>query len=334
MLHCHILPWSAVAGVMTCVILRYVWTTLTNREVEPSGRIVVVTGCDSGIGYQVARSAASWGWTVVATCLNLQGEGALALARAGVHTVYLDFTKPNMLRSLQDKLQQLWEDDGKELWCLVNNAGMMTHARLEWHTNDMVVDQVRVNLTGPIDLTRALLPTIRRNKGRVVMVSSPAGQVPVPKISVYCATKWGIEGFSQSLRLELDSSGTSVVIVRPCNLPNRTGILSRNAGQLRRMIEAASEETLQTYRKEMRESLHVFEMHFSDISTVQNINDPLLMQCFRRAMMKEKPAAAYSAAPLTVRFYLGLLQILPSSFLYALLKWGVYYKIMNLAKNT
>ncbi|XP_045615189.1 D-beta-hydroxybutyrate dehydrogenase, mitochondrial [Procambarus clarkii] len=302
------------------------------REVRTSGRIVVITGCDSGIGYQLAKCARSWGWTVVATCLDLEGEAAVSLRQAGVHTVYLDFTKPNMLDCLLDKLRQLKEEN-QVLWCLVNNAAMITYAFLEWHTSPMVDDQVKVNLTGSIEMTRALLPVIRENQGRVVMVSSPAGQMAGPNMTIYCATKWGIEGFTQSLRLELDHSGTSVVLVRPCNLPNRTGILSKNAAQLKMMIEAASEETRKAYGAEMRETQLAFEAAFGNVSKIQDINDPFLIKCFRRAMMSKNPAHCYSAAPLVVRSSLGLLQMLPSAWLHFLLKRGVYIKILNLARN-
>ncbi|XP_045613848.2 D-beta-hydroxybutyrate dehydrogenase, mitochondrial [Procambarus clarkii] len=325
--------WSAAPSVLSKAYFTSArLNALICREVRTSGRIVVITGCDSGIGYQLAKCAKSWGWTVVATCLDLEGEAAVTLRQAGVHTVYLDFTKPNMLDFLLDKLRQLKEEN-KVLWCLVNNAAMITYAFLEWHTSPMVDDQVKVNLTGPIEITRALLPTIRENKGRVVMVSSPAGQIAERYVAIYCATKWGIEGFTQSLRLELDSSGTSVVLVRPCNLVNQTGLLNRNAAQINMMIEGASEETRKVYGAGMRKTQLAFEAAFDNVAKIQDLNDPFLIKCFRRAMMSKKPAACYTAAPLVVRSSLGLLQMLPSACLHVLLKRGVNIKILSLARK-
>ncbi|KAG7163702.1 Retinol dehydrogenase 7-like [Homarus americanus] len=209
--------WMVGVGLVGLFLAAQAWRARTCHEVEISGhrRVVVITGCDSGIGYSVAMSARAWGWTVVATCLSPDGEGAAHLREAGVHIVIVDLTQTHTLAHLLHTIQRL-KMNNQEVWCVVNNAGLLTYASCEWQTSEMVERQVAVNLTGVIQVTKALLPTLRRNKGRVVMVSSPAGQVGTPTMSVYSATKWGVEGFTQAIRRELASTGVSVVLVRPC----------------------------------------------------------------------------------------------------------------------
>ncbi|XP_042231666.1 retinol dehydrogenase 7-like [Homarus americanus] len=327
--------WMVGVGLVGLFLAAQAWRARTCHEVEISGhrRVVVITGCDSGIGYSVAMSARAWGWTVVATCLSPDGEGAAHLREAGVHIVIVDLTQTHTLAHLLHTIQRL-KMNNQEVWCVVNNAGLLTYASCEWQTSEMVERQVAVNLTGVIQVTKALLPTLRRNKGRVVMVSSPAGQVGTPTMSVYSATKWGVEGFTQAIRRELASTGVSVVLVRPCNLPNRTGILRNNAAQLREMIEGAGEETLRDYGEAMKEAEQVFHEAYGNVNQVQGLRDDRLLECFRSAIMSKRPLATYSAAPLLVRVALNLLQLLPTAWVDFLCAIDFHYIVLSLAKNS
>ncbi|XP_069954668.1 retinol dehydrogenase 7 isoform X3 [Cherax quadricarinatus] len=328
-----IMWWEAGSVLVGLVVLRRLWKSYVGEnEVNSKGRVMVITGCDSGIGYNLALSAHAWGWTVVATCVTPDGNAASLLRHAGIHTVALDFTRPDTLAHLMDLLKQL-KDNKQEVWGVVNNAGLLTYAPCEWQTSTMVCRQIQVNLMGAIVVTRALLPALRTNKGRVVMVSSPAGQVATTNMTVYCATKWGVEGFTQALRRELAPTGVSVVLVRPCNLPNRTGILRNNAAQLREMIEEATEQTLQEYGKAMKETEEAFRQAFESVTEVQDLHDDYLLQCFRCAMMSTRPRATYSAAPLMVRLSLLLFQLLPTSWLDFLIARNFYNIILSLGKN-
>lgn len=329
--------WWAAGGVAVGLLLAaHAWRrTQARQEVEVGGRgrVVVVTGCDTGIGHQLALRARAWGWTVVATCLDPGSSGARDLLQAGVLVVGLDLMLPDTFNELLETLQRL-KMERKELWCLVNNAAVLTYANCEWQTSEMVASQVGVNLMGLIQLTRALLPILRRNKGRVVTVSSPTGQVATPNMTVYCATKWGVEGFTQALRRELAHTGVSVTLVRPCNLPNRTGILRNNAVQLRKMQECAAKETLQDYGSTMEEAERCFRQAYDNVARVQDLHDDHLLHCFRSAIMSQRPLPTYSAAPLLVRLLLALLQHLPTPWVDYLVARDFYNFVLNLARNT
>ncbi|XP_042865371.1 17-beta-hydroxysteroid dehydrogenase type 6-like [Penaeus japonicus] len=303
-----------------------------NREVQAGGRVVVITGCDSGIGYALALQARAWGFTVIATCLSTLSAPAQQLQDAGVIVVHLDLRRMEGVGYLKKTIARLHEEH-KELWCLVNNAGVLTYAHCEWQTPSMMASQILVNLTGAILLTRDLLPVLRRNKGRVVNVSSPSGQLASPFMSVYCGSKWGLEGYSQALRREVAPFGVSVVVVRPCNLPNRTGILVGNADQLLHMMAEAAPETREDYGPMIERMQKTFQQCFEGVAEVQDLRDNYLMQCFRYAMTLDRPEAVYSAAPLVVRFALSLFQVIPTSWLDAIVSRDLHNTVLSLASN-
>ncbi|XP_045111858.1 D-beta-hydroxybutyrate dehydrogenase, mitochondrial-like [Portunus trituberculatus] len=334
--HYKMMVWAA-GGVATGMVLlaAHSWRRLRRRrEVYGGSKVVVVTGCDSGIGYNVALNTLEWGCSVVATCLDPDGEAPRRLSEAGAVVVKLDLRhlQQDAFKELLSVLQSL-KDDDKDLWCLVNNAAVMTYAQCEWQTNEMVTSQVEVNLLGLIQVTKVLLPTLRRNKGRVVIVSSPTGQVAVPNMTVYAATKWGVEGFSHALRRELTPQGGSVVLVRPCNLPANTGILSHNAAHLKQMLAVAPPETREDFGVAMMEAEQVFREHFQSSDQLPLPLNARLLACFRSAIMNQNPCLTYSAAPLPVILSLDLLQLLPHNWVDFLIAKNFYNFILSFAVN-
>ncbi|XP_063885689.1 short-chain dehydrogenase/reductase family 9C member 7-like [Scylla paramamosain] len=334
--HYKMMVWAA-GGVAAGMVLlaAHSWRRLRGRrEVYGPSKVVVVTGCDSGIGYNVALNTLEWGCSVVATCLDPDGEAPRRLSEAGAVVVKLDLRhlQQDAFKELLSALNSL-KDDDKDLWCLVNNAGVMTYAHCEWQTKEMVTSQVEVNLLGLIQVTKVLLPTLRRNKGRVVMVSSPAGQVAVPNMTVYAATKWGVEGFSHALRRELAPQGGSVVLVRPCNLPANTGILALNAAHLKLMLAAAPPETREDFGVAMMEAEQVFREHFQGSDQLPLPLNDRLLACFRSAIMNQNPCLTYSAAPLPMILSLDLLQLLPYNWVDFLVAKNFYDFILSFARN-
>ncbi|XP_066983053.1 short-chain dehydrogenase/reductase family 9C member 7-like [Macrobrachium rosenbergii] len=318
----------AVTFILAFYITRMIYF---KRELDPSQKIVVVTGCDSGIGHALALKAArTWGCVVVGTCLEPDGNAGMILRAAGIHVVKLDLMEEDSTKELLKLVNQL-ETNGKKLWALVNNAGVLTIAACEWQTEQLVTQQIQVNLTGAINVTSRLLPKIRRNKGRIVMVSSPTAQVACPNMSVYSASKFGIEGFAQALRREVEPLGVRVSVVRPCNLPNHTGLLRDNARRLRHMIDRASEETRLDYGSLMEQTESHFARGYANVQEIQEIKDSLLMLCFKVAILSQEPKKVYAAAPFTVRIYLAVAQVLPTEYVDYLVVKGYHEKMMSFA---
>ena len=173
-----------------------------------SGAVVLVTGASSGIG----RAAVPL-FTRRGAVLKLTGRNEAALAEAaresGAEFLAADLSKDADVDRLID-----WA--GGDIDVLVNNAGTGWAGPFVGMDDRAAENLVRVNLLTPIRLTSALLPgMIGRGRGQVVNVASIAGHVGVPLEAVYSATKWGLAGFTESLRDELTGTGVGVSLVSP-----------------------------------------------------------------------------------------------------------------------
>lgn len=183
-------------------------------------KTVLITGCSSGIGKTAAYYYAEQGWNVVATMRDVS-MGA-DLAQAGITVLQLD---------VQDKhsITQTVDQAISRFGCidvLVNNAGFGLFGVFESIPDERIRQQFDVNLFGVMDVSRSLLPHFRQNKaGVIVNISSGAGVFTLPMLSLYCASKFALEGFSEALSYELLPLGIQVKIVEP------GGVVSTNFGQ-------------------------------------------------------------------------------------------------------
>jgi len=172
---------------------------------------VLITGASSGIGLAAARRFAAAGWNVVATMRTPSAATDLA-------------TLPNVLVTrldVQDSASiQAAIDAGIARFgaidVLVNNAGFGQYGLFEATPEAKAREQFEVNVFGVMAVTRALLPHLRqRHAGTIVNVSSGAGLFTLPMLSLYCASKFALEGFSEALSYELASQGIAVKLVIP-----------------------------------------------------------------------------------------------------------------------
>lgn len=172
---------------------------------------VVVTGTSSGIGRAAALALLAAGFRVFGTVRR--SVDAAALRRAGVEPVLLDVTSaPSLRRAVADVRRRLGRDS---LAGLVNNAGISLCAPWEFVTAADLRQQLEVSLVGSVEVTRAFLPLLRANRGRIVLVSSTSGFFSVPLMGPYCCAKFALEAFADSLRRELLRDGVSVTVIQP-----------------------------------------------------------------------------------------------------------------------
>ncbi|HEU5398599.1 MAG TPA: SDR family NAD(P)-dependent oxidoreductase [Gammaproteobacteria bacterium] len=174
-------------------------------------RSVLVTGCSSGIGLATARHLTAHGWRVVASAR--QEQDVARLRAEGLAAVELDIAKPESIGTALDEALTL---TGGRLDALVNNAGIAIPGAVEDLRRELLQRQFDVNFFGTLELTNKVLPLMRRQgHGRVVMVSSILGRVAVPWRGAYNASKFALEGITDTLRLELAGSGIQVSLVNP-----------------------------------------------------------------------------------------------------------------------
>ncbi len=184
----------------------------------PEEKIAVVTGSSSGIGLLTAVELARNGYRVVATMRDLGRSGRLdeAAQKAGVGERMdrrrLDITEMDSMAGVVDEIVR---DHGR-IDLLVNNAGFSSAGFVEDAHLCELRHQMETNFFGTVAMTKAVLPTMRRQRsGHIVQVSSVSGRAAAPMVSGYVASKFALEGWSEALRIEVHSLGIRVVLVEP-----------------------------------------------------------------------------------------------------------------------
>ena len=195
-----------------------------------SEKIAVITGASSGIGLLTAVELGKAGFRVIASMRDLKRRVRLdqAVTAAGISQKVdirrLDITEFDAIPGF---VQNVVRDYGR-IDVLVNNAGFAVAGFAE----DMKLDEIRLqfetNFFGHVAMTQAVLPTMRQQRsGHIIMISSISGLHGVFSISSYAAAKFALEGWSESLRLEVNALGIKVVLVEPGSF--QTDIWTRNA---------------------------------------------------------------------------------------------------------
>ena len=180
---------------------------------------LVITGCSSGFGRDLALKLARNGHRVAATMRAPDGKNADAAQALcadaeglDLRVLDLDVTSDASVAAAAESVLEAWGAPD----AVVNNAGQMYVGLTEAFTPAEMARQLDVNVVGVHRVCRAFLPAMRaRGAGLVINVSSVAGRLGLPFFGVYHASKWGLEGYTQALRVELASSGVDAVIVEP-----------------------------------------------------------------------------------------------------------------------
>jgi NAD(P)-dependent dehydrogenase (short-subunit alcohol dehydrogenase family) len=175
-------------------------------------KVWLITGAGRGMGVDIAQAALAAGHAVVATGRRSEAV-ADALGEADdLLVVELDITR---LASAEAAVQAAVDRFGR-IDVLVNNAGNFYAGFFEELTPEQVEHQLATNLVGPMNVTRAVLPVMRRQRsGKVVTITSLAGIVGQEFCSAYAASKFGLEGWMESLRFEVEPFGIQTTIVEP-----------------------------------------------------------------------------------------------------------------------
>jgi NAD(P)-dependent dehydrogenase (short-subunit alcohol dehydrogenase family) len=180
---------------------------------SPTCRTWFITGCDKGLGYAIAEAALKQGDNVVATVLAKDGRSSLSSAYSDrFRSHYLDVTDYESSRRLIDATQA---DFGK-IDVLVNNAGYGLVGAAEETVPSEYRRLFEVNYFGMVELTRAALRGMRaRRQGHIINMSSLVGFVGAAGFTHYSASKFAVEGFSESLAKEVEPLGIKVTIIEP-----------------------------------------------------------------------------------------------------------------------
>jgi NAD(P)-dependent dehydrogenase (short-subunit alcohol dehydrogenase family) len=171
---------------------------------------IFITGSSSGLGRATAKLFASKGWKVIASMRSPEKETELKQIPGG-RLMALDITNPQQIASVAD---QVVADGGVDV--VFNNAGYGLAGPLEGLADEQIIRIVNTNMLGAIRTTKAFVPYFREKKaGLFINTTSIGGLMTVPFNAMYHATKWALEGWSESMAFELNQFGIGMKTVSP-----------------------------------------------------------------------------------------------------------------------
>jgi len=190
------------------------WIACSKQVLQ--GKTILVTGAGRGLGHGVARGLAGYGATVLGVARTepelLELATAVGESSGSLETYVADLSQPKTVAALTSQIVE--RHGGVD--AIVNNAAILRMIPFVTLAATDFDETIAVNLLAPVRLTRAFLPAMQeRGRGAIVNVSSAAGIRPFANETDYCASKYGLEGFSYSLAIELSPLNISVNLVSP-----------------------------------------------------------------------------------------------------------------------
>ncbi|GAB6019189.1 Dehydrogenase/reductase SDR member 9 [Chamberlinius hualienensis] len=322
--------WSYGIGFCVIFIGFFLWKKWSNlvKRFVPSEESIAISGCDSGIGFYCAHLYDQMGFRVFAGCLMPDGQGARELVNqcsSRLTIVHLDVTCEQSVKRFYDIIHRQVQNYG--LWGLVNNAGVLCYGEFEWLTWKQCELQVQVNLVGAIRFTKVLLPLVRLRKGRILTITSVNGLVAYPALTVYCATKFGLEGFCNSLRLELEKHGVYVSALQLGDFARLTNILASHQFNVSEMWQNMSQE-LRDSQGEYFKRFHKVVKLRHGLSSPKSMEKSQLTTDLTDFALAPKPRPRYLCMSFAQRCFFRLLLILPSSFTDSFISY-LFIKVFN-----
>jgi NAD(P)-dependent dehydrogenase (short-subunit alcohol dehydrogenase family) len=201
--------------VLAILFILYTYCTNVEFDVHTSG-IVIITGAGSGLGKHSAEHLSQRGFTVFAGVRKQTDFDTIAAKNdPNLQPLLLDVSKHASCVAAIDTVKKEMRRLDMKLVGVVNNAGVGRLSPAEFHDMGDARAMFDTNFFGIMDLTQLTLPLLRESRGRIVMISSLAGLIGNIKNAVYSASKFAVEGFSDSLRREVAHFGISVSVIEP-----------------------------------------------------------------------------------------------------------------------
>ncbi|TPM52832.1 SDR family oxidoreductase [Mesorhizobium sp. B2-2-3] len=279
------------------------------HKTNPSARalrVIIVTGASSGIGAYCARALKAEGWRVFATARK--PEDIAALEKEGIEAFYLDYREP---ASIEAAAASVLERTGGRIDALFNNGAYAQAGAVEDLPVAALREQFEANFFGWHDLTRRLVPVMRRQGGgRIVHCSSILGLVPVRFRGAYSASKHALEALMLCQRQELAGSGVHVSLIEPG--PVKSKIASNGLAWFLRNIDHENS----VHRADYEEQLE--RMRTGGSQSALKPGPEVVHKALRHALLSRRPRPHYVV---TVPAKVGatLKRILPASMLHRLL---------------
>jgi NAD(P)-dependent dehydrogenase (short-subunit alcohol dehydrogenase family) len=272
-------------------------------------RTILITGCSSGIGHTSALGMKERGWRVFATARK--PEDIEALKAAGVEALYLDYTDE---ASIAAAIETVFAATGGQLDALFNNGAYGQPGALEDVPTAALRAQFEANFFGWHDLTRRVVPAMRRQgHGRIVMCSSILGFITMGFRGAYSCSKWALEAYSDTLRIELAGTGIHVSAIEPG--PIRTRFTQNALAKARQNIDIDNSVHAAAYRRRLR------SMEKDGGMTVGELGPEAVFAALVKACESPRPRPQYFVTHPT-HWMSWMKRLTPKSQFHAFLTWA------------
>ncbi|KAI6207325.1 hypothetical protein M3Y99_01847400 [Aphelenchoides fujianensis] len=292
---------SVVAfGLLVAVVLKLLFGADRFHVRTPAvglGRnVVLVTGCDSGFGRALALRLVGQGVHVVAGCFTPAGleqlEAEAAALPGRLHAFPLDITSEQSVDDLYKRVQSILISEGCELWALVNNAGFCSlYGPNDWVGMLEYRQSIEINLLGTVRMTQKFVPLLKRSRGRVVTMISASGRIHGFYTAPYVTAKFGLEGYMDSVRLELMPFGVTAHVLEPgcfkTQLLNKDAMLRRVEQIWAKLPRSVREE----YGEEFRDNF--VQQWMSGVDRMANPDLTEVVNAYVHAISAPRPKTRY-----------------------------------------
>jgi NAD(P)-dependent dehydrogenase (short-subunit alcohol dehydrogenase family) len=183
-------------------------------------KLIVITGCDSGIGEELCKIYLKNGYAVAASYLG-EIKSQITDHRSQIEgTLFgfkMDLRKEDEVEAFAQSVKNLLAK-GYELSCFINNAGVAAFGPVENLPLQVYRETFEINYFGMVALVKNFIPFLIQSKGRIIIIGSTAGKVAVPFAAPYASSKFAVEGFSDSLRREMIPYGIKTILIEPAGI--------------------------------------------------------------------------------------------------------------------
>ncbi|WP_233254249.1 SDR family oxidoreductase [Salipaludibacillus keqinensis] len=274
-----------------------------------TSKIVLITGASSGFGFLTALALAKKHYTVIATMRNVEGSALLMnearkqkISEKNLHIHRLDVTDSTDIEELKNYIQ----DTYGRLDILINNAGFTQGGVIEEVEIEQWEKQFQTNFFGSVAVTKAFIPLMRKQRsGKIILLGSISGRIGLPGLGPYAASKFALEGFSESLRFELKPFNIYTSLIEAGSF--KTSIWQKG-------IDGAVHSDLQEYQ-----SLMAFMNEYATEQGLSSEPPEKVVDLLCHVCQKDKPKFRY---PVGKGIKLAI-------FLKSVLPWSIVEKILE-----